>query len=96
MVCRSDAKAMKPVMDQQGRRRTQIQPLSCVHHNFGRLFDFGCPLTNMCLVTSKSVITPKARRNSQQIARAKAWFLRLFSGTQISEETFLPLRHRVG
>jgi hypothetical protein len=33
---------MKPVMDQQEGRRRQVQPLSCVHHDFGWLFDFGC------------------------------------------------------
>jgi hypothetical protein len=34
---------MKPAMDQQERRRTQIQPLSCVDHHFG------CSLTNPCV-----------------------------------------------
>jgi hypothetical protein len=63
---------MKPVMDQQERGRTQIRTLSWVHHNFGWLFDFGCALINLCIVTSKSVITPKARRNPQKIARAQA------------------------
>jgi DNA-binding MarR family transcriptional regulator len=40
-----------------------------------------------------SVNTPNCRRNSPKIARAQAWSLRLFSGSQISEEAFLPLRH---
>src|ERR1700680_599239 len=39
---------MKPAVDQQEGRRTQIRPLSCVHHNFGLLFDFSSPLTNLC------------------------------------------------
>jgi short chain dehydrogenase len=75
------------------RRRTQIQPLSCEDQNFGWLFDFGCPLTNPCVVTDNSANTPNAGRNSQKIARVQAWSLRLFSGSPISEETFLPLRH---
>jgi hypothetical protein len=62
---------MKPVMDQQEGRRSQVQPLSCVHHDFGWLFDFGCSLTDLCLATSKSVITLKARRNSHKIASPK-------------------------
>jgi len=40
-----------------------------------------------------SVITPNATRDSQKIACAQAWSLRLFSGSQISEEAFLSLRH---
>jgi hypothetical protein len=54
---------MKPAVDQQEGRLIS-RPLSCVHHNFGLLFDFSFPLTNLCPPIKYSVITPTARRTS--------------------------------
>jgi hypothetical protein len=54
---------------------------------------FSCPLNNLCLVRNQplSVVTPHAGANSYKMAWARAWSLRLFSGSEINEKISLPL-----
>jgi hypothetical protein len=71
MVCQSDAKDNETGDGSAGRPSPSGSTSVLRTSRFWLALDFGCSLTDLCLATSKSVITLKARRNSHKIASPK-------------------------